>query len=127
MKGVPKYFELRKQGVEPMEALKQAGATAHDSGMSGATLATGAGLAGNVAGKLMGGGGAAAEPTAGAEQPVQPGASTDSSYVKNITRNPDGSVRHYVGGGMRSGVDSMIDDFEESILPRPGWANKKVL
>ena len=128
MKGVPKYLELRKQGVEPMEALKQAGATAHDSGMSGATLATGAGLAGNVAGKLMGGGGGAgAEPTAGAEQPVQPGSSTDSTYVNNVVRNPDGTVRYGTVGGMRSGVDSMIDDFEESILPRPGWVNKKII
>jgi hypothetical protein len=135
MKGVPKYLELRKQGVEPMEALKQAGATAHDSGMSGATLATGAGLAGNVAGKLMGGGGAAA----GGEPAVDPNSNdysiqsltsdefpSDSSYVNKIFKNPSGTRSHVVGG-MRSGVDSMIDDFEESILPRPGWANKKII
>jgi hypothetical protein len=51
---------------------------------------------------------------------------SDSTYVNKKFLNPNGTRSHVVGG-MRSGVDSMIDDFEESILPRPGWANKKIV
>jgi len=118
MKGIPKYFELRKQGVEPMEALKQAGAVAHDSGMSGATLTTGAGLVGNVAGKLTGGGGVAAEPTASAK-PVKV---SDPDYVPGVFKKyPDGSMFSSSGYSR-----SAIEDFEESILPKPGWANRSI-
>jgi hypothetical protein len=130
MKGIPKYMELRKQGLEPMEALKQAGAEAHSSGMSGATLATGAGLAGNVAGKLMGGGGAAA----GGEPAVDPNSNDYSiqSQTSEVIPSDDyvpGFFKKHADGSMTMGSGyskSAIDDFEESILPRPGWANKKI-
>ena len=51
IKGVTKYRELRAQGVEPKEAIKQAAADAHSAGMTTGTIATGASLAGNLINK----------------------------------------------------------------------------
>lgn len=147
MKGVPKYMELRKQGLEPMEALKQAGAEAHSSGMTGATLATGAGLAGQAAGKLMGGGGGGAaeptgEPTAGASNSgvepgfvkrsggsVSAGSEFDPSNLDSFDSGRSLGDRFYqraVRGP--SGKVSYEYDLEESesILNRPGWASRKI-
>jgi len=67
MAGVPKYFQLRKQGVEPMEALKQAGAAAHSAGMTTGAITTGSQMVGNIANKLMSPGDASAPGADGAD------------------------------------------------------------
>lgn len=123
IKGIPAYLQLRKQGVEPMEAIKQAAKTAHNAAMNTATIATGGQLIGNVADKLSGGGGAAPEAPA-PEAPAQPASIRDQmdDWVPGkVTRSPDGSIR--VSGGYSP---SQLDDFEESVLPKPGWVNKKI-
>ena len=76
MAGVSKYMGLRKQGMSPMEALKQAGKAAHDSGMTTATITTGSQMVGNIANKLMSPGDAPAPGADGADANTSDAAQT---------------------------------------------------
>jgi len=149
--GVMEYRKLRQQGMEPKEALAQAAKVANEKGLTAGMFAGGASLIGNIAGKIMGGGDAAAP-----QQQAQPGevGQGPSGQVQDVTsgqntfRNPDGSVIGTNPAGTPAGTGDVggmgpvssqdwlkaarqgkrvmpdeLDYFQEGILKRPGWAN----
>ena len=158
--GVMEYRKLRQQGMEPKEALAQAAKAANEKGLTAGMFAGGASLIGNIAGKIMGGGDAAAP-----QQQAQPGevgqgpsgqvqdvgAPNDSFVPGKTVVSPDGDVTisssgydpadigDYGGMGPNSSQEWLkaarqgkrvmpdeLDYFQEGILKRPGWVNKKI-
>lgn len=142
--GVMEYRKLRQQGMEPKEALAQAAKTANEKGLTAGMFAGGASLIGNIAGKIMGGGDAAApqqQAQPGQSQPVQqPVAQGPSGQVQNVgVPNAPAGTGEVGGMGPVSSQDWLkaarqgkrvmpdeLDYFQEGILKRPGWFNKTI-
>jgi len=124
--GFQKYKELRAQGLEPMEALKQ---TATDKdvlsrGHTGGAVGVGLGALGDGISKVSsmmsgagGGGDAATQPAQpGATAPAQP-AQPQMNWDVNGDGIPDATPSWKMAGA---------PTIKEDILWRPGWANRPI-